>query len=327
MSYTHQGFGFARDGYGPTTPQTLFFGGSTTKGFTAAALSQLVDDNEKHPEVQWTTPVSELIQKDFVLSDAWATQHITIEDCLSHRTGYPPHDFVSWPDPKAAARGLRHLPMSAEPRTKFQYNNQMFTVIGYLVEQLSGGKWLGDVLRNKLWHPMGMKNTYLSVDDAKRNRGSLADELWYHNDSDSYVVVPHMQHRGHEGAGMILTCVEDYAKYIRYMMNEEDGPISKAGYAALKAPHMIVDSSHPQYTGAYYYGFGWMSGVIEGEQFWSHSGMMREHITQIWFFPRRQFGVVLMENANSPAIDIALWRIIYDYLGVKEDRRFDVEKR
>jgi len=60
-----------------------------TKAFTAAAVSFLVDDNEKYPNIQWTTPVSDIIRDDFVLSDPMYTEHVTVEDILSHRTGFP----------------------------------------------------------------------------------------------------------------------------------------------------------------------------------------------------------------------------------------------
>ena len=69
---------------------TLFDCASTSKSFTAAAISLLVDDNENHPDVQWRTPVSALMS-DFVLQDRHATANVTIEDILSHRSGMPRH--------------------------------------------------------------------------------------------------------------------------------------------------------------------------------------------------------------------------------------------
>lgn len=60
------------------------------KAFTATAISLLVDDDEQFPEVQWTTPVANLIGDDFVLSDS-RTNQVTVEDILSHRSGLPPY--------------------------------------------------------------------------------------------------------------------------------------------------------------------------------------------------------------------------------------------
>lgn len=110
------------------TPHTLFWAGSTTKSHTAAALSLLVDNSSDYSSVAWDTPMSQLLREDFVLSDVWATAHVTIEDALSHRTGYPRHDLAvggggGTNDARGIVRSLRNLPMSAEPRTRFQYNN------------------------------------------------------------------------------------------------------------------------------------------------------------------------------------------------------------
>lgn len=60
-----------------------------SKSFTAAAVALLVDDNEKYPELQWTTPVSKLLTEDFVLADQQHTENVTVEDILSHRSGMP----------------------------------------------------------------------------------------------------------------------------------------------------------------------------------------------------------------------------------------------
>jgi len=52
----------------PATPETLYDIGSTTKAFTAAAASLLVDEKEKY-NLNWKTPISEIIRDDFVLPD------------------------------------------------------------------------------------------------------------------------------------------------------------------------------------------------------------------------------------------------------------------
>jgi CubicO group peptidase (beta-lactamase class C family) len=147
------------------TPSTLFYGGSTTKAFTAAAMSLLVDDNTKFSNVQWDTPIIKLVPDDFGLSDEYATTHTTIEDALSHRSGLPRHDYSYGghcggrePTLKAAVRAMRHLPLTAEPRTKYQYCNQMFAACSHVIETLTG-KWLGEVLRESIWGPLDMKAT------------------------------------------------------------------------------------------------------------------------------------------------------------------------
>ncbi|WDK21193.1 penicillin-binding [Colletotrichum graminicola] len=94
-----KGYGYAVLNSTPMTPHTLFYTGSTTKSFTTAGLSLLIDNATANSSVYsgltWKTPVSSIFRDDFVLSDDWATAHITVEDALSHRTGYPRHDLAS----------------------------------------------------------------------------------------------------------------------------------------------------------------------------------------------------------------------------------------
>lgn len=69
-----QGFGLATlEPPTDVTPETLFFTGSTTKSFTAASLSLLIDNSSDYESIRWDTPVSHLLRDDFVLSDDWAT--------------------------------------------------------------------------------------------------------------------------------------------------------------------------------------------------------------------------------------------------------------
>lgn len=128
-------------------------------------MSLLVEDNANYSQVQWKTPIAKLIPDDFVLSDEYATSHITIEDALSHRSGLPRHDLAyggNYDGEKTSLRGmvraLRHLPLTAEPRTKFQYCNQMYGVASHVIETMTG-MWLGDFLKERIWEPLGMKST------------------------------------------------------------------------------------------------------------------------------------------------------------------------
>jgi CubicO group peptidase (beta-lactamase class C family) len=172
----HQGYGIATYPSIKVTPSTNFYAGSTTKAFTASALSLLIDNSSSYSSIQWSTPISHLIRDDFVLENEYATTHTTIEDALSHRSGMPRHDFSyggNYPDEggigmgvhkgtiRDAVRALRWLPLTAEPRVSFQYCNMMFVVVSHVVETLTGA-WLGDFLKERIWGPLGMHGTVSS---------------------------------------------------------------------------------------------------------------------------------------------------------------------
>jgi CubicO group peptidase (beta-lactamase class C family) len=126
----------------------------------------LLISSSNYSGLAWDTPISSLIRDDFVLPDPYFTEHITIEDALSHRTGMPRHDFsYGGTNENGEKRGLRdlvrslrHLPLTAPLRTKFQYCNMMYVTVSYVIETLTG-VWLGDFLKDNIWEPLGMNST------------------------------------------------------------------------------------------------------------------------------------------------------------------------
>jgi CubicO group peptidase (beta-lactamase class C family) len=69
------------------TPDTLYDIASSSKSLTAASVALLAEDDENYPEVQWDTPLHDLLPEDFVMPTPKLNERITIVDVLSHRTG------------------------------------------------------------------------------------------------------------------------------------------------------------------------------------------------------------------------------------------------
>lgn len=311
--------------------------------------------------LDWTTPISALIPDDFVLmDDPWATAHITLEDALSHRTGLPRHDKAnthflpsSGPDdggekrvatPRDVTRMLRYLPLNAAPRTTWQYCNQMFVVAGHVIQTLTG-RWLGDVLRSWIWEPLGMHSTYFSLEDALAAPEDFAAGYSWVKERGEFVTVPYMPLDEVSGAGSVVSCVEDYTRWIR-MMLREDAPVPKEGHRAIKTPRMIIDPSSifnlasyggnqssgakvlSPYDAPLSYALGWITGSYRGHTFWEHSGGMHAYGAEVFFFPSLDFGVVTFGNTaiSSNWVGLfAVWQLVDDKLGVPEDERYDWE--
>ena len=296
--------------------------GSTTKSQTAASLSLLIDEGI----LNWTTPVNTLMPEDFILSDPWATTHVTIEDVLSHRTGYGRHDLASQPSQQEFVRALRHLPMTSEPRTQWRYSNHMYTAMGYLIEVVTQKK-LAEVFKSWLWEPMGMSSTYLSLSEAK-NTGKLAKPYWWNNQTQSYVTLPYPKDlENSQGAGMVISSVRDYAKYLKVLI-DNSAPISTAGHRELTTPRIMLEPSNPYFTGPVWSGLGWESLIFENEVIHSHTGSVDGFNAVIVYIPARKFGLVISTNVNAPsaARNTAWWHILYEYFRVPVERRVDTEE-
>jgi Beta-lactamase len=114
----------------PMTEDTRFAMASVTKSFTAVSAALLVDQGV----LAWDKPVREYIP-EFILNDTYVTEHITVRDMLSHRTGLPRHDLSAWRLDISRAefiKRMKHFKFSASFREKFQYNNLMYYATAYL---------------------------------------------------------------------------------------------------------------------------------------------------------------------------------------------------
>lgn len=314
----------------PVTASTLFYTGSTTKAFTAAALALLIDDsaNSTSP-LSWTTSISSLIRSDFVLPDEYATLHAMLEDAASHRTGMPGHD-ASYGDPNSSlrdvVRNLRNLPMTAEIRQKFQYCNMMYMTLSHVIETLTSS-WLGDVLRDRIWNPLNMTRTYFSLGQAQRSPSDLAKGYMWSNRTQSYVEIPYMDIPFVSGAGNVISNVEDYARWLRFLISQSP-PLSERGHQSLRNPRTILeDSPLPGFVGPSTYALGWNVENYRGEPLISHTGGVPGFGALVGYLPRRNYGLVMMGNTDGTSAIVAnmlFYHLLDDYLDIPEKERGDV---
>ncbi|KAI9750597.1 MAG: hypothetical protein M1835_001366, partial [Candelina submexicana] len=322
----------------PTTPQTLFYTGSTTKAFTAAAISLLIDSPPTHhTAITWTTPLSSLIREDFVLQDPYLTSQITIADALSHRTGLPRHDF-SYGGKNATVRdvvrSIRYLEITAPLRTTFQYCNIMYVAISHAIETVTR-MWLGDFLREKIWEPLGMRSTFFSLADAERyvsqtKEATLAEGYYWDNKTASYVLVPYIDETVASGAGAMISSVADYAHWLRTMI-QRSGPISASAHEELISVHSLPGpKARSPFVGVNGYGFGLQIDVYRGEELITHGGGVDGFGALVAYLPRRQWGCVMMANTagTSNILQQTLaFKLIDDVLDVPAKERVDWDEQ
>jgi CubicO group peptidase (beta-lactamase class C family) len=219
------------------TTDSLFSTCSTTKAFTAAAMSLAIDDsrNTESP-LRWDTPMASILRDDFVLGKDYNTMHTTIEDALSHRSGLSTHDAcLSLAHPqrslREAVRNLRHLPIAYAPRTIFSYNNNMYIAVSHALEQIEG-RTLGETLKKRIWDPLGMNDTYFSVTGVAEDpslRPRLVQGYTWDADTETYIAEPYMNDAAITGAGAMVSSVLEYTKWLRAIIYQK-GAISPQGH-------------------------------------------------------------------------------------------------
>ncbi|KAL9086526.1 MAG: hypothetical protein Q9159_004115 [Coniocarpon cinnabarinum] len=358
-------FGLAsQDPSVPCEIDTLFDIASCSKSLTAAAVALLVDDNEHFPEVQWDTPMSRLLPGEFMMNQQSYTDNVTVEDILSHRSGLPPHSAaVSTTDtPSAITHKLRHLPLIAPLRTKYLYNNNLYTVATHLIETKTHQSFL-DFLSQRFFQPLGMTCTFLqpsraraSAMGAKMAKGHVWDKEREVTKTFDAFDCPEGQ-----GNGSIVTTAADYAKWARALLRAgEDGNIITKGVwegmttarialpSAQSAPDakdktksdptegnsetgdVMEQADQPPDVSELegHYALGLEVHPYRDTQIISHDGGITGFGSTHFLLPSHKFGGVILGNASDAVISNMLaHELIDEVLGVPADERPDWVKK
>lgn len=197
----------------PTTADTLFRIGSTSKAFASLSILMLVDQGK----LSLDDPVHKLAP-DVWFENPWeATDPIRVVTLLEHTTGWDDMHLREYakqaPDSMSLREGLdydHHSRTSRwRPGTRMAYCNSGPPVAAYIVEKLTGQRF-EDFVQQNLFGPIGMKTaTYFEP-----ARG-LATTL-YHNDGKTPYPYWHILLRP---AGSINASANDMAAYVKFYLN------------------------------------------------------------------------------------------------------------
>jgi CubicO group peptidase (beta-lactamase class C family) len=233
----------------PMERDTLFRIASMTKPVTSIAVMMLTEEGKlklDDPVTKWLPELSGML----VLEDAVgpldktraAGREITVEDLLTHRAGLA-YGFTSMGPiahahekklgsplvnpltPDEWLKALGELPLSYEPGERFHYSHAT-DVLGFLVARIEG-KPLGQVLKERIFDPLGMKDTAFWLPKDKRGRLAKLYEAPADGGPLRDVSLP----MGDEppafegGGGGLISTADDYLKFARMMLGkgEVDG--------------------------------------------------------------------------------------------------------
>lgn len=236
--------------------------------------------------------------------------------------------FATDPDtPRSVTRKLRHLPLNEPLRTKWQYSNLMYTAACHLMEALTG-QLIGDFLRQRIWKPLDMNNTYYGLSDLKDHRGTdeLSRGYRWGEDSSKYVEVLWPDQPEGRGAGEMISTVHDYAKFLKCMMHQTE-PISVSGHKELVKPRMLALGKYEPrpYMSPNCYALGWNVENYHGETVINHGGATNGFGCNMMYLPRLQFGVVVFGNSNTTYTpnEKITWALVDEFLGIPLEKRYD----
>lgn len=291
----------------PVTPKTMFAIGSSTKAFTAMTVMMSVEDKKL---ALADSPHKYLPY--FKLRDPEADAKITISDLLCHRSGLERTD-LAWYTGKLNSREIIRVAGEAKPSAKFgekfQYQNIMFLTAGEVVAAAQKRPW-GDVLRQRIFRPLGMKDTTLSV-DAMQQRDDFSLGYGYNPGTKETRVLPIRDLRMIAPAGAINSNVQDMAQWLRLMLGggtfQGKQMLSQENFNQLITKHMDV-------AGSMSYGYGWFLRDWHGHKVVEHGGNIDGFSAEVALMPDQNLGFVLLTNLNTTPLQSLSLDIVWNDL-------------
>jgi CubicO group peptidase (beta-lactamase class C family) len=294
-----QGFGLRDVGKPePVDADTVFELASVSKPLASTVVAGVVGQGK----VKWTDPVVELTP-GFALADPYITQHVTLADLFSHRSGLPDHagdlledlgygrDYV--------LEHLRQEPLSPF-RASYAYTNFGLTQAAVSVAEAMATSW-EDLAASLLFEPLGMASASFRFDDYANAANKAVNHI---KDGDAWAAKYVRNPDAQSPAGGASSSVRDLTKWVRLQLAEgkfEGEHVIDAG--ALAETHLPHSVSAPPRTAAGrtgFYGLGWNVGYDAlGRVMLGHSGaFMLGAATNVSMLPTDGLGIIVLTNAS-----------------------------
>ena len=314
----------------PVDEHTLFAIGSSSKAFTATLVAMLVDEGK----MRWDDPIT-LYLPGFQLYDPYVSRELTIRDVLTHRSGLARGDLMWYAtdyDRDEIIRRVRFLKPSWSARARFGYQNIMYLAAGQSVARVAGKSW-DDVLRERIFQPLGMTETNSST----RGLAGREDVATPHTDVDDTLrVVPWHNIDNIGPAGSINSSVADMIKWVRFQLAQgkvgDKSLVSASALGETHAAQMVIPISADSkqinpFTHLSSYGMGWFLQDYRGRELDQHGGNIDGMSAMVALMPEEKIGMVILTNANgSPVPSIAMYRV-FDALLAQTPRDWNAEYR
>lgn len=239
----------------PATRDTLWQVGSISKLMTALIVHQLAAEGK----FALSDPIAKLLPEVPVPAEAG----ITVQHLLDHTAGLP-GDAPLFPE--------GGLWVGFKPGTHWSYSNTAYDILGKLSEQ-AGGKPLARLVKERLFDPLGMKNTRGAIVAEDRVRSAQGYEPT--NNSFPFVRGTAIAPAGWVdvtfGAGNVTSTAEDMNRLLRAIASAaKGGALPGLDVAQTKA---FLTHSAPASTGMRY-GNGFMHVSSAGRAYLHHTGGM-----------------------------------------------------
>lgn len=314
----------------PITGDTIFGIASITKSFTAMAVQLLAEDGL----LTLDDPIS-----DYLPFTLWeGREPARVRHFLNHTSGLPPAPTMTWlraasqsgdPVAEGATRAEAlstvgggedevarlaaevstfegmvrwhnaNSELLAEPGQQFSYSNDCFSLMGGVVQRLTGIPF-DEFVRRRILLPLGMTRTTFDLDEvlADPNHTSLYDRGL----GGEVLYSPEWQTTGiMQGGGMLKSTLADLRTWARTLMAPERGGAEKLGISVERVREMAMGTTWAGVNSEYGLGLrrddGYAADVTgTGLSIIGHGGSLKGVSSQMEWVPQLGIGVVVLSN-------------------------------
>jgi len=295
----------------PVTEDTVFEIGSISKQFVAAAAMMLVGENK----LDLDKPIHHYLPE---LPGEWLD--VTMRQLLTHTSGIPDYEEIASYDiyryrltAPEVIKIAQSRPMDFPPGTGWYYSNTGYYLASMILERIEE-KPLGEILRLRIFEPLGMKRTRFA--DPEAIISSRAAGYWV-NKRGALINRPPTETSSTLGAGGLLSSVGDFALWDSALNGDQ--LLSETAKSEIWKPvELPNDESEVGWGGFEDYGFGWLLGDYLEQRVQGHSGQVAGFVAEYWRFPDRGLSVVVFANrfrVNATPITLAVIHTFLPDLG------------
>lgn len=281
----------------PVTTDSLFQIGSISKVWTATLVMQLADEGLLDLDAPLVTVLPELR-----LSDPDVTKEVTMRHLLTHTSGIDGDIFDD------TGRGddclEKYTALLADAAqihplgATWSYCNSGFSLMGRVVEKLTGGTW-DQAVRERLFTPLGLKHTV-----------TLPEEALLHSAATGHVAEAGAEPavapvwglpRSLGPAGLICASAADLLAFARMHLRgglAADGTRVLGGAAAAAMADRQVELPDP-YTLGDSWGLGWSRFTWDGRVLIGHDGNTVGQSAFLRLLPDQGLAVALLTNGGQ----------------------------
>lgn len=287
----------------PIRPDMQFEIGSISKSFASLVLLQLQEEGR----LDINDPVTKHLPWLKIRSKY---KPITLRHLMSHTAG-----IVMGTDESLSAHSealaAGRIGASTTPGRFFHYSNSGYKILGLVLEDILG-KGNGEIIKERVTEPLGMKNTETVIRNEMRERLPVGYAA-FHDDrplSTGGRLAPAPWFESETADGSIVSTVSDLAIYVRMLLNRGRSPggriISEKSFEMLTEKVVYAPDEDTLDPKEHYYGLGLGIRPVDGHTYVGHTGGMLGFTSEILADMDDGLGVVTLNNSNVDSNEVAM---------------------